>query len=179
MITQEIDLSLTDNLIPTVVHAKQYDHMGRCIKCSIYQDGELFSLEDGLVINVTGTRPDGNVFQYNSETDSDIVFVEDNTVCIQITDFMSADFGAVPVDVTLINESEETVGAFSFILRFEKAALQNAKLTRASFSGTLSSIIAGIVSCYITEDGYLCIESDDSIKMYFSMDDDCVLTMKY
>lgn len=72
-IQQAVDLSLTDNLVPPVIHVKQYDHGARRIGCSLYQDSILFTVPDSVIINVTGTRPDGNVFQYSSETDPETV----------------------------------------------------------------------------------------------------------
>lgn len=40
-ITQSVDLSLTESLVPTVIHVKQFDAMARQIKCSIYNGSEL------------------------------------------------------------------------------------------------------------------------------------------
>lgn len=37
-IQQAVDLSLTENLVPPVIHVKQYDHGARRIGCSLYQD---------------------------------------------------------------------------------------------------------------------------------------------
>ena len=35
-IRQAVDLSLTENLIPAVIHVKQYDHIARRIGCALY-----------------------------------------------------------------------------------------------------------------------------------------------
>ena len=35
-IYQEVELSLTENLVPTVVHVKQFDHLSRKIRCVLY-----------------------------------------------------------------------------------------------------------------------------------------------
>ena len=35
-IYQEVELSLTENLVPTVVHVKQFDHKARKIRCRLY-----------------------------------------------------------------------------------------------------------------------------------------------
>ena len=131
-IQQAVDLSLTDNLVPPVIHVKQYDHGARRIGCSLYQDSILFTVSEGVIINVTGTRPDGNVFQYSSETDPETVYVEDGVVYLTVTDMMTATRGRVPVDVTLLDGKGAVVGSFSFSLRVERAALENQGLTQAS-----------------------------------------------
>lgn len=179
MIEQEIEISLTDNLVPAVVHVKQFDHLGRQIRCRIYERSILFTLPKNTIVNVTGTKPDGNVFQYSSETDAEIVRITDGCVMIKVTDVMSAVFGRVPVDVTLMNQEEETVGNFSFLLRVEHAALNHPQLTRASYSGTLKSVADHMADCSITDDGYLCIESDDGLGLTFSMDEEGVLSIEY
>lgn len=178
-IQQAVDLSLTDNLVPPVIHVKQYDHGARRIGCSLYQDSVLFTVPVGVIINVTGTRPDGNVFQYSSETDPETVYVEDGVVYLTVTDMMTATRGRVPVDVTLLDGEGAVVGSFSFILRVERAALENQGLTQASYSGTVSRVAENMAVCSINDDGYLCIESDDGLGLTFSMDGEGKITITY
>ena len=178
-IQQAVDLSLTDNLVPPVIHVKQYDHGARRIGCSLYQDSILFTVPESVIINVTGTRPDGNVFQYSSETDPETVYVEDGVVYLTVTDMMTATRGRVPVDVTLLDGEGAVVGSFSFILRVERAALENQGLTQASSSGTVSRVAENMAVCSINDDGYLCIESDDGLGLTFSMDGEGKITITY
>ena len=178
-IQQAVDLSLTENLVPPVIHVKQYDHGARRIGCSLYQDSILFTVPEGVIINVTGTRSDGNVFQYSSEADPEIVYTENGCVYLTITDIMTANTGGLPVDVTLLDGSGAAVGSFSFTLRIERAALENEGLTKASYSGTVSRVAENMVECSINDDGYLCIESDDGLGLSFSMDGEGKITITY
>ena len=178
-IQQAVDLSLTENLIPAVIHVKQYDHIARRIGCALYLESVLYQIPDGAIVNCTGTRPDGNVFQYSTETDPDVLYLEKGMVYLMVTDMMTANCGRVPVDMTLLDGKGATVGSFSFILRVERAALENHGLTQASYSGTVSRVAENMVNCTINEDGYLCIESDDGLGLDFSMDAEGKITISY
>lgn len=37
-IYQDIELSLTEHLVPPVVHVKQFDHMARKVRCALYNN---------------------------------------------------------------------------------------------------------------------------------------------
>ncbi|MDO5546637.1 MAG: hypothetical protein Q4F81_12625, partial [Eubacteriales bacterium] len=102
-IQQAVDLSLTENLVPPVIHVKQYDHIARRIGCALYQDAVLYPIPDAAIVNCTGTRPDGNVFQYSTESDPDVLYVDKGTAYLSITEMMTANCGRVPVDMTLLD----------------------------------------------------------------------------
>ena len=178
-ITQTADLSLTENLVPAIVHVKQYDNGSRAITCSVYLDSVQFDVPDDAVVNVTGTRPDGNIFQYSSDTDTDVVYAADGVVSIVVTEYMTADAGRVPVDITLLDDSDVSLGPFSFVLQVERAAVENEGLTLASYSKLLSSIAESIIDCYIDDDGNFCIVTDDALGLTFSMDDTGTVSVDY
>ena len=178
-ITQAVDLSLTEDLVPVIIHVKQYENGVRTIAASIYQDAVLFDVPDDAEVNLSGTRPDGGVFQYSSEEDSDVVWVSDGIVYFVITEYMTAAAGKVPVDVTLIDGDGGAIGTFSCILKVARAALENQGLTTGSYFSVTTVIAEGIASCYINEDGYLCIESDDGLTLTFTMDDEGNITVEY
>lgn len=178
-IKQTVDLSLTENLVPPIIHVKQYDHKTRRIGCSLYKDCVLYDIPDGAIVNCTGTRPDGNVFQYSSETDPGTVYVENNLVYLVVTDMMTANKGKTPVDVTFLDGRGSSLGSFRFILEVGRAALENPGLTKASYSGTVAAVAGNMVDCSINEDGYLCIESDDGLGLTFSMDEEGVVSIDY
>lgn len=100
-IYQEVELSLTENLIPTVIHVKQFDHKARKVRCLLYTSSVEYTIPEGAIVSCAGTRPDGHLFQYSSETAPELVSIEDNAVMFTITDFMTAVFGRYPVDVIL------------------------------------------------------------------------------
>lgn len=178
-IYQGIELSLTEALVPVMVHVKQYDNGGRKIACSLYQDNVLYEPSVDIIITCTGTRPDGNVFQYSTETDPDIISISGNVIYITVTDYMTANRGKVPVDVRMLDENGAALGAFSFILRVERAALENKGLSAGSYSGILSAVTENLVAVSITDAGYLCIESDDGLGMTYSMDDEGVISIDF
>lgn len=178
-ITQTVDLSLTENLVPAVIHAKQYDSMGRKVLCSIYQGSTLVSLASDTVINVSGTRPDGEIFQYGSGTDSDVVYVENGKVAVWVTDVMTGAAGRTAVDVTVTDSSGAALGSFSFILRVERSSLESSTLSTGSYSGLVSLVAGNIADCYIDDNGYLVIVSEDGLGLTFSMDEEGNITVEY
>lgn len=164
-IYQEVELSLTENLIPTTVHVKQFDHKARQIRCALYSNSVEYTIPDGAIVSCTGTRPDGHLFQYSSET-SDFIFVEDNAVVFTITEFMTAVFGRYPVDIILLDNDEDVLGMFSLTLRVERAAVNNGKIATITFSKAVEAIAAGIYECFITEDGYFGIRTNDGLGFH-------------
>ena len=84
-IYQEVELSLTENLVPTVVHVKQFDHKARKIRCRLYSSSVEYVIPEGAIASCAGTRPDGHLFQYSSETAPELVFIEENTVSVTIS----------------------------------------------------------------------------------------------
>ncbi len=178
-ITQTVDLSLTENLVPTVIHAKQYDNLARLVKCSVYQDSTLVSLDSSVIVNVSGSRPDGRYFQYSSSTDSSVVFVSGGCVCFWITDVMTADSGRVAVDITLTDDGGSAIGTFALILRVEKAAVESEGLTTSSYSALIETLAENIVSIYVDDNGYLVIETDDGLGITVSADGEGGITIDY
>lgn len=178
-ITQTVDLSLTENLVPAVIHAKQYDSLSRKVVCSIYQGSTLVTLDADTLINVSGTRPDGEIFQYGSFTDDDVVYVENGKAVVWITDVMTGAAGRTAVDVSIIDGSGSALGSFCFILKVEKASLESESLSTGSYSGLVSLVAGNIVDCYIDDNGCLVIVSEDGLGLTFSMDDEGNITVEY
>lgn len=179
LIRQEIDLSLTDSLTPTVIHAKQYDHMTRRICCALYVEAALYEVPQEVILSCTGTRPDGNVFQYGSETDPAVIRSENGLVLLTITEMMTADRGRVPIDIRLLDGAGAVLGSFSLMLYVERASLENKGLSTASYAGTVANIRNGMTTCYINDDGYLVMETVDGLGLSFRMDAEGQLFIYY
>lgn len=79
-IYQEVELSLTENLIPVTVPVKQYDNKARKVRCVLYNNSVQYSVPQDCIVACSGTRPDGTIFHYTSETATDLVFVENGAV---------------------------------------------------------------------------------------------------
>ncbi len=178
IIRQEIDLSLTENLIPAVVHIRQYDSTAKQIACNIYVGGAAYTLPDDAVVSVSGTRPDGQLFQYGSDTDPDVVWIDGTQVIIAITDVMSNAAGRMAVDVTLTLDGA-VAGTFAFVLRVQASSVENEAISTGSYSGAVEAVAAAIAEVYINEDGYLVIESEDGLNLTYSMDDEGNITIDY
>ncbi|MCD8345387.1 MAG: hypothetical protein LUC38_05425 [Oscillospiraceae bacterium] len=178
-ITQTVDLSLTESLIPTIIHAKQYDNMGRKVVCSVYQGSTFVILDSDTIINISGTRPDGEIFQYSSETNSDVVCVEDGKASIWLTSVMTGVAGRTAIDVTVIDGNGSALGSFAFVLKVEKASLGSPELSTGSYTGLVSRLASNIVDCYIDDNGYLVIVSEDGLGLNFEMDDEGNVSINY
>lgn len=106
-IYQEVELSLTENLIPVTVPVKQYDNRARKVRCVLYNNSVQYSVPQDCIVACSGTRPDGTIFHYTSETASDLVFVENGAVVFTITTFMTAQAGRFPLDVVIPDNCSE------------------------------------------------------------------------
>ena len=143
-IYQDVDLSLTENLIPTVVPVKQFDHMARKVRCVLYKDSVEYTIPEGVIVNCAGTRPDGHLFQYSSEIVPELVSVVDNAVVFTITDFMTEVFGRFPVDVILLESDGSVLGSFCLTLRVERAATGNGKIAVITYAKAVEAVEADV-----------------------------------
>ena len=162
-IYQEVELSLTENLIPTVIHVKQFDHKARKVRCLLYTSSVEYTIPEGAIVSCAGTRPDGHLFQYSSETAPELVSIEDNAVMFTITDFMTAVFGRYPVDVILLDNDGDVLGTFSLTLRVERSAVGNGKIAAITYAKAVEAVADGILECFTTEDGYFGFCSNDGL----------------
>ena len=110
-IYQEVELSLTENLIPVTVPVKQYDNKARKVRCVLYNNSVQYSVPQDCIVACSGTRPDGTIFHYTSETASDLVFVENGAVVFTITTFMTAQAGRFPLDVVMLSTAGDVLGS--------------------------------------------------------------------
>ena len=136
-IYQEVELSLTENLIPVTVPVKQYDNKARKVRCVL--SVQYFVPQD-CIVACSGTRPDGTIFHYTSETASDLVFVENGAVVFTITTFMTAQAGRFPLDVVMLSTAGDVLGSFSLTLKVERAAINNGKIATYTYAGVVEAI---------------------------------------
>lgn len=160
-IFQEIELSLTESLVPVVLHVKQFDHNSRKIRCIVYQDGTEYSIPDGVIISCTGTRPDGLLFQYSSEASPDYVYIQDDRIIFTITDFMTEKFGRYPIDLLILSGAGDVIGMFTLVLRVERASVRNRRMAVATYANVADALGDGMVDVDIDEQGRLVFTTDD------------------
>ena len=163
-IYQDIEISLTSQLIPPTVHVKQFDNKARKIRCIQYGNDVEYSIPENVILSYSGTRPDGKLFHYSSEAlVNDKVEVVDNRLIFTVTDFMTAVSGRYPVDVILLDGDGDVLGSFALTLYVERSASGNGKIAAATYDGIARAIAAGVYDCIITEPGNFGILTDDGL----------------
>lgn len=164
-IYQEVELSLTENLIPVTVPVKQYDNKARKVKCVLYNNSAKYAVPEDCIVACSGTRPDGTIFHYTSETAADLVFVEKGAVVFTITTFMTAQAGRFPLDVVMLSADGDVLGSFSLTLKVERAAINNGKIATYTFAAFLKAVRDGIRDLFIDKQGRFGFESDDGLGL--------------
>ena len=165
-IYQDIELSLTEHLVPPVVHLKQFDHKARKVRCTLYANAVEYTIPTNIILAYSGTRPDGRLFQYSTEAlTNDKVDLIGNKLVITVTDFMTEVAGRYPVDLVLLDADGDILGSFSFTLYVERAAAKNRKILTATYASVAEAERNGVFECFTTEDGYFGINSDDGLGL--------------
>ena len=91
--------------------------------------------------------------------------VVDNRIIVTISDFMTEVSGRYPVDLVMIDADGEILGSFSFTLYVERAATKNRKILTATYAAVAEAVRQGVFECFITDDGYFGINSNDGLGL--------------
>ena len=164
-IYQDVELSLTDDLIPVTVHVKQFDNLARKIRCVLFNNSVQYTVPRDCIVACSGTRPDGTIFHYTSETAPELILVQNGTVIFTITAFMTAQSGCFPLDVVMLSTVGDVLGSFSLMLKVEKAAINNPQIAVLTYAGVVEAIRKGLIEISITDDGYFAIRSEDGLGL--------------
>lgn len=164
-IFQEIELSFTENLIPVQIPVKQFDNQARKVRCRLYQNSVEYVVQEDTIVSYSGTRPDGAVFQYSSESRPELVFVDSGTIILTVTSFMTEVYGRFPIDIYLLSDDGDVLGMFNLTLNVARAAITNRKIATLTYKQCVDATMSGIQGFYISEDGYLVMESDDELGL--------------
>ena len=65
---QDVELSFTENLIPTHIPVKQYDNQARKVRCRLYQNSLEYKVSKDTIVSYSATRPDGAAVSYTHLT---------------------------------------------------------------------------------------------------------------
>ena len=163
-IYQDVELSMTGHLVPPVIHVKQYDHKARKVRCQLYSNSLEYTPPNNIILVYSGTRPDGKFFSYSSET-SDLITSNGVTVIFTVTDFMTKASGRYPVDIVLMDEDGDVLGAFCLTLYVERAAVKNWRVAASLYKTIAQAIGRGVYECFTTIKGYFGIRSDDGLNL--------------
>ena len=116
MVNYALDLNLIPGGVLPRLDVSQYNH-GQSVECDLYNGAVPFTIPNGSVAYVEGTKPDHTGFQYTAN-------VASNKVIFEITEQMTACGGDVVTELVLYN-SGERIATINFILNVEPAALSN------------------------------------------------------
>lgn len=165
LVFHELDLSLTEDLIPVQVPVKQFDNSARRVRCRLFYNAVSYNVPDEAIVSYSATRPDGKLFQYSSETRPDLIYVEDGGIVLTITSFMTEVFGRFPMDIYLLDEDQNVLGTFGLVLNISRSAIKNRKIATLTYKHCLEATIAGVENFDISEDGYLVLYADDGLGL--------------
>ena len=143
---QDVELSFTENLIPTHIPVKQYDNQARKVRCRLYQNSLEYTVSKDTIVSYSATRPDG-------------------AVILTVTSFMTEVYGRFPIDIYLLSDEGDVIGSFSLVLNVARAAVMNGKIATLTYKHALDAAAKGILEFLITDDGYLVMRSDDKLGL--------------
>lgn len=143
-IFQEIELSFTENLIPVQIPVKQFDNQARKVRCRLYQNSVEYVVQEDTIVSYSGTRPDGAVFQYSSESRPELVFVDSGTIILTVTSFMTEVYGRFPIDIYLLSDDGDVLGMFNLTLNVARAAITNRKIATLTYKQCVDATMSGI-----------------------------------
>lgn len=113
------------NLIPTgispVAHASQFDY-NRAIAFVLFNGDEEYTIPDGAVVSVSGTKSDGHPFNYDSKHEPEVVTYDGSTVTVNTTVQMCAAAGKATCELKIATDGA-TLYTLNFILEVEEYAL--------------------------------------------------------
>ena len=122
MLTTEYTLQVTPGGVPQVIHVSQYDVGSRTLVFNLLESsGGTLVIPSGASAAVRGTKPDGNVFDYNAS-------ISDSQVTVTLEEQMTAIGGKVRCEIYIYTgnygESGYTqLATASFILDVKRAAM--------------------------------------------------------
>lgn len=122
MTTQTIKLNLIPGGVMPVVYASQYDNQTNAVIFELYNGDLPFPVPSGAAVLINGTKPatDGQVtgFSYSAAS------ISGNVVTCNVTTQMTAVAGDVLCELR-IRTATQIIGSVNFILRVERAALND------------------------------------------------------
>lgn len=116
MLLQKIRLDMIPGGVPVVVDASQYDNGLRVLQFTLGTGSYPYTIEQGAVVSVRGTKPDNTGFEYPCTIESE------NVISVPIHTQMTVLAGLIPCEVRVL-KNDTLIGSANFVLRVEKAAM--------------------------------------------------------
>lgn len=134
---QEITLDVVPSKEKPVVHADQFDHLGRVIRLNLVQNGEQYTLPDAVSCQISGIKPSSTVFDYDGrELDRNICTKGTTYVDFPIQEQMVTVAGKVLCGLTIWWE-ETRIGTLNFIIDVQQGSLTPDGIADASDFGSI------------------------------------------
>lgn len=119
-VTNTYNLKLTPSQFgqnSMVVNCSQYDSLYRVIQFNLYNGNAIYSIPEGSVVTIRGTKKDMTGFEYECDYSNNVVTFP---IQQQITIFP----GKVPAELRITNEGE-IIGSWNFIFQVEPSPLSD------------------------------------------------------
>lgn len=114
---REITIDLVPRLFPPepLLSASQYDN-GRPVKVHIQYDGADFNLAAGVTAKIQVRKPSGKVVIADA-----LVSTGTNVVTFNLITQMTAEYGLIPMELSLTGDGQEPIGTANWITYVEKS----------------------------------------------------------
>lgn len=118
MYTQNTNLSVIPSGVRPVIPCSQYDNQLQALRFTLYKEGASFTIPNNAAVIINGYKPDNTAFSYAATA------ISGNVVTFAVTQQMTAVAGDVVCELRVRTDGE-IIGTLNFILRVERAPLQD------------------------------------------------------
>ena len=140
---QQINLNLVPSGVPPVVYASQYD-IGRTFRINLFDGNDTYTVPDGAVVTLVGTKTDMHSFAYSSEDDNPKVKVDGSEITVTTTEQMCAMPGNALCEISVRKSTTLIIGSLNFILHVEKAVVPEDANSSASDLSAYESMVSQV-----------------------------------
>lgn len=124
MTTQTLALDMIPGSPAPVLHVSQYDR-GQTWNFNIHAGNDAFTIPDGSVVDILGTKPDRTIFQYAcTYSGSTVTAIEQQQ--------MTTASGQVQAEIR-ITKSGNLIGSLNFVIAVEPAAMTSDAIVSGSY----------------------------------------------
>lgn len=117
-VTNTYNLKLTPSQFgqnSMVVNCSQYDSLYRVIQFNLFNGNAIYSIPEGSVVTIRGTKKDMTGFEYECD-------YSNNVVTFPIRDQITIYPGKVPAELRIVNDGE-IIGSWNFVFLVEESPL--------------------------------------------------------
>ena len=115
-----VNLDLKDRGVVPIISVPRYDSGLRTLEFHLFDGDSVYAIPSNASVTMRGTKPDRNGFVYSCSTNNSA-----GIVSINCTTQMTAVLGDVYCQVVIIDTSGKRVASFVFILKVEKASIDD------------------------------------------------------